>query len=246
MDPTIGEIIPNWTIRPHPLADSQYHALQGQYCRLEVLNSKTDATIIQQLFEVFKPNEEIHFKYLKYGPFEKIDQFQEFVRSKEEPKNNTVLYTIFVNGKAVGFVSYLRIKPDNGTIEIGHLNFSQQLACTRAATEAIYLLLQYAFDTLGYRRVEWKCNALNQKSRQAAIRFGFQYDGTWVKAEVAKGRSRDNSWYSMIDDEWIEVKKEYQRWLNSENFDANGQQLSKLNGSQANPRRIKIVEVKSE
>lgn len=246
MDPTIGEIIPNWTTRPYPRADPQYHTLQGQYCRLEILDSKTDHTVIQQLFDVFKPTEETHFKYLKYGPLEKVDELQEFVHLKEQPKNNTVLYTIFVHDKAVGFVSYLRIKPENGTIEIGHLNFSEKLARTRAATEAIYLLLQHAFDTLGYRRVEWKCNALNEKSRRAAIRFGFQYDGTWVKAEVAKGCSRDNSWYSIIDDEWIEVKKEYQRWLKPENFDANEQQLTKLNGNQVNPRRIKIVEVKSE
>ena len=246
MDPTIEEIIPNWTTRPYPRTDPRYHALQGQYCRLEILDSKTDDAIIQQLFEVFKPNEEIHYKYLKYGPFNTADEFRQFVHGKEQPINNTVLYTVFVNDKAVGFLSYLRIKPENGTIEIGHLNFSQQLTRTRPATEAVFLLLQHAFDTLGYRRVEWKCNALNQKSRNAAMRFGFKYDGTWVKAEVAKGRSRDNSWYSIIDDEWIEVKKEYQRWLNPENFDQNEQQLSKLNGSEVNPRQLKIVEVRSE
>lgn len=246
MDRTIGEIVPNWTTRPYPRADLQYHVLQGEYCRLEILDSKTDDAIIQQLFEIFKPNEEIHFKYLKYGPFNAADEFRKFVHVKEQPNNNTVLYTVFVNGKAVGFVSYLRIDPDNGTIEIGNLNFSQQLSRTRAATESIFLLLQHAFDTLGYRRVEWKCNALNLKSRNAALRFGFQYDGTWLKAEVAKGRSRDNSWYSMIDDEWIDVKKEYQRWLNPKNFDQNEQQLSKLNGNEVNPRQIKIVEVKSE
>lgn len=244
MDPTIGEIVPNWTTRPHPLSDSQYHILQGQYCRLELLNSKTDDTIIQQLFDVFKPTEESHFKYLKYGPFKTLDEFQGFVRNKEQPSSNVVLYTIFANDKAVGFVSYLRIKPDNGTIEIGHLNFSEQLVRTRQATEAIFLLLQYAFDTLGYRRIEWKCNALNLKSRRAALRFGFQYDGTWLKAEVCKGRTRDNSWYSIIDDEWIEVKKEFQRWLNPVNFDANDQQLSKLNAEQVNPRQTKIVEIK--
>ena len=244
MDPTIGEIVPNWTTRPHPLSNPQYHTLQGQYCRLEVLSSKTDSTIIQQLFDAFKPTEESHFKYLGYGPFKAVDEFQEFVRIKEQPSSNTILYTIFVNDKAVGFVSYLRIDPDNGTIEIGHLNFSEQLVRTRQATEAIFVLFQYAFDILGYRRVEWKCNALNLKSRRAALRFGFQYDGTWLKAEVSKGRARDHAWYSIIDDEWIAVKKEYQRWLNPENFDVNEQQLSKLNAEQVNPRQTKIVEVK--
>ncbi|CAF1106388.1 unnamed protein product [Rotaria sordida] len=172
----------------------------GQYCRLELLNSKTNDTIIQQLYDVFKANEEIHFKYLNYGPFKTIDEFKQFVYMKEKLSSGTVLYTIFVNDIAVGFISYLRINQDQGTIGIG-------------------------------------------SSRYAAIRLGFQYEDTWLKAEVCKGRSRDNSWYSIIDDEWPQIKEELQRWLNPENFDMNGQQLTKLNASQINPRHTKIIDV---
>lgn len=245
IDETIGKILSGWTPRPHPLSNSEHHKLQGQYCRLELLNTKTDDTIIEQLYQIFKPNEEIHFKYLKYGPFKTIDEFKKLIAVKQEPSSNTVLYTIFVNDKPVGFIGFIRIKQDQGTIEIGSVNFSHYLARTRSATEAVFILLQFAFDTLGYRRVEWKCNALNTKSRQAAIRFGFQYEGTWLKAEVCKGRSRDNSWYSIIDDEWSYLKGEFQRWLNITNFDTNGQQLTKLNVSQVNPRHTKVIDVDS-
>lgn len=242
----LGEIIENWTPRPHPLSNQDYHQLQGQYCRLELLNSKTDATVIQQLFDVFKPTEDHHFKYLKYGPFKTVDELKDLVRIKELPSSDTVLYTIFVNDQAVGFISYLRINPDQGTIEIGNVNFSEKLVRTRQATESIYLLLVLAFDRMKYRRVEWKTNAFNNKSRRAAIRLGFQYEGTWLKAEVAKGRSRDNAWFSMTDDEWPFVKQELDRWLKPNNFDSNEQQLSKLNGEQVNPRQVKIIEVLSK
>ncbi|CAF5189200.1 unnamed protein product, partial [Rotaria sp. Silwood1] len=117
-----------------------------------------------------------------------------------------------------------------------------QLSRTRSATEANYLLLQYAFDILGYRRVEWKCNALNAKSRRAALRLGFQYEGTWIKSAVMKGRSRDNAWFSIVDDEWVQLKQEFQRWLNPTNFDSNGQQLTKLNAEKINPRSNKEMD----
>jgi RimJ/RimL family protein N-acetyltransferase len=208
-----------------------------------LLSSKTNNTIIQQLFHVFKPTEQLHFRYLKYGPFDTIDEFKQLVYTKEQPSSDTVLYSIFVNDLPVGFISYLRINQENGVIEIGNVNFSQQLVRTRQGTESIYLLLQHAFDTLGYRRVEWSCNAFNTKSRQAAIRLGFKFEGIWLKSEVCKGRSRDNAWYSIVDDEWPQVKQELQRWLNPENFDINGQQLTKLNGAQVNRHHDKITDV---
>ncbi|UJR14445.1 hypothetical protein I4U23_001442 [Adineta vaga] len=238
----LGEIVPNWTPRAHPLSDPQYHSIQGQYCRLELLNSKTNDQVFQQLYDAFKPIEDMHFKYLKYGPFKTVDDVKELVRQKEQPSSNTVLYTIFVNDIAVGFVGYLRIDCDQGTIEIGNVNYGHELVRTRQATEVVFLLLKYAFDTLGYRRVEWRCNSLNSKSRVAAGRFGFQYEGTWLKSEVAKGRSRDNSWHSIIDDEWSLVKQEFQRWLNANNFDQTGQQLTKLNAKKVNPRQRKITD----
>ncbi|CAF3522246.1 unnamed protein product [Rotaria socialis] len=243
MNQNIGNIILNWTQRPHPLSNSLYHRLQGQYCQLELLNTKADNTIIEQLYHAFKSNEETHFKYLKYGPFKTVDEFKQLIATKEKPSSDTVLYTIFVHDIAVGFISYIRINQDHGTIEIGNVNFSQDLVRTRQATEAMFLLIQFAFDTLGYRRIEWKCNAFNIKSRHAAIRLGFQYEGTWLKAEICKNRSRDNAWFSIVDDEWPPIKEELQRWLNSNNFDLHGQQLTKLNASQVNPRHSKIIDL---
>jgi RimJ/RimL family protein N-acetyltransferase len=243
IDKLLGNIVPNWTPRSHPLSNPKYHIIQGQYCRLELLNSKTNDNIIQQLFDAFKPTEDAHFKFLKYGPFKTVDELKEFIRVKEQSSSDTVLYTIFVNDIAVGFLGYLRIYFNQGAIEIGNINLSQQLVRTRQGTESIFLLMQLAFDTFGYRRVEWRCNALNIKSRQAAIRYGFQYEGTWLKSDISKGRSRDDSWYSIVDDEWIEVKQEFQRWLNPENFDSNGQQLTKLNGAQVNPRKKKTIDI---
>ncbi|CAF1139082.1 unnamed protein product, partial [Rotaria sordida] len=166
------DIVENWTPRLHPLANPQYYTLQGQYCRLELLNSKTNNNTIQQLF----------------------------------------------NDTAVGFIAFANVNQEYGTIEIGHVNFSAQLLRTRSATEANYLLLHYAFDILSFRRVEWPCNALNAKSRRAALRLGFQYEGTWIKSDLSR---------------------EFQRWLNPANFDSNGQQLTKLNAAQINPRSNK-------
>ncbi|CAF3727916.1 unnamed protein product [Rotaria sordida] len=114
-----------------------------------------------------------------------------------------------------------------------------QLLRTRSATEANYLLLHYAFDILSFRRVEWPCNALNAKSRRAALRLGFQYEGTWIKSDLSRGQSRDKSWFSIVDDEWVQLIQEFQRWLNPANFDSNGQQLTKLNAAQINPRSNK-------
>lgn len=230
----IGEIVPNWKPSLHPLEYSPI--LQGQHCRLELLNSKTNDNVLQQLLDAFKPIEQTHFTYLAYGPFKTVDELKQFISEKEQPSSNTILYSIFVDDIAVGFISYLRINPEYGTIEIGHLNFGEKLSQTRAATEANYLLLANAFDVLGYRRVEWKCNALNAKSRRAAIRLGYQYEGMWIKATIAKGRSRDDAWYSIVDDEWVVLKPEFQRWLSPENFDSNGQQLTKLNAAEINPR----------
>ena len=236
-DQPVGNIVSNWIPRANPASNPEYEILRGQYCRLELLNSTTSQTTIEQLYNAFKPTEQTHFTYLYYGPFQNVDEFREFLESLQEPSMNTVVYAIIVNDIPVGFITYLRIDEKNGTIEIGHVNYSQQLARTRAATEASFLLMEYAFDVLGYRRVEWTCNPLNKKSYQAALRLGFQYEGTWVKHSICKGRSADMAWFSIVDDEWMPVKQEFKRWLNSDNFDANGQQITKLNCTQVNPRQ---------
>jgi RimJ/RimL family protein N-acetyltransferase len=237
----VGDIVYDWTPRANPASNPEYQVLRGQYCRLELLTSATSNIRIQQLYDAFKPTEQTHFTYLDYGPFETVDQLTQFLHTLQQPSSNTVVYIIIVNELAVGFITYLRIDEKNGMIEIGHVNFSQQLTRTQQATEASFLLMQYAFDILGYRRVEWTCNPLNKKSYRAALRLGFQYEGTWLKLAVCKGRSADMAWFSIVDDEWLQVKYEIQRWLNASNFDVNGQQLSRLNSAQANPRSSKSL-----
>jgi RimJ/RimL family protein N-acetyltransferase len=127
----------------------------------------------------------------------------------------------------VGIASYLRIDPHNGSIEVGHINYSPLLQRTPAATEAMYLMMKNAFD-LGYRRYEWKCNALNAPSRAAALRLGFSYEGIFRQAAVVKGRNRDTAWYALIDKEWPALKESYLRWLDDSNFDEQGRQRTSL------------------
>ncbi|CAM4924281.1 unnamed protein product [Rotaria socialis] len=239
---SVGDVVPNWTARANPSTKPEYNILHGQYCRLELFTPTTSSTAIHQLYDAFKPTEQTHFTYLYYGPFETVNEFAQFLHTLLEPSNNTVVYFIIVNEIAVGFITYLRVNENHGSIEIGHVNFSQQLARTRQATEASFLLMQYAFDSLGYRRVEWTFDPLNRKSYQASLRLGFQYEGTWLKMGICKGRSADLSWFSIVDDEWPHVKYEIQRWLNPTNFDTSGQQLTTLNSAQTNPRNKKTTD----
>ena len=135
-------------------------------------------------------------------------------------------------GQAVGLASYLRINPEHGVIEVGHLHFSPVLQKTAAATEAMYLMMKHAFEVLGYRRYEWKCDSLNTPSRKAALRLGFTFEGIFRQALVYKGRSRDTAWFSMLDGEWPELKKAFEQWLHPDNFTRDGQQLDKLQAFQ--------------
>jgi RimJ/RimL family protein N-acetyltransferase len=130
--------------------------------------------------------------------------------------------------RQLGIASYLRITPEFGVIEIGHILFGRPLQRTTAATEAIYLLARHAFDDLGYRRLEWKCNALNAASRRSAERFGFTFEGVFRKHLVVKGHNRDTAWYAITDDEWPRIRRGYDAWLAAENFDGDGQQKRSL------------------
>ena len=132
-----------------------------------------------------------------------------------------------ITDSAVGVASFLRIDPANGSIEVGHINYSPLLQRTIAATEAMYLMMQHVFEQ-GYRRYEWKCNALNLPSRLAAQRLGFSYEGVFRQAAVVKGRNRDTAWYAMIDAEWPALQAAFRQWLDSENFDAEGKQRTPL------------------
>jgi len=130
--------------------------------------------------------------------------------------------------KAAGVAALMRIEPQHGSIEVGHVLFSPRLQRTTAATEAIVLMMRRVFDELGYRRFEWKCDNLNAPSHAAAKRFGFKYEGLFRQHMVTKGRNRDTAWYSMLDAEWRALEPEFTRWLDPDNFDTDGRQRTRL------------------
>jgi len=136
------------------------------------------------------------------------------------------------SGAAAGYASYLRIEPAHRSIEVGDILFAPPLQRTRAATDAMYLMAKHVFEDLGYRRYEWKCNALNEPSMRAAVRFGFTYEGTFRQHMIVKGRNRDTAWFAMLDHEWPSRKAAFERWLDPSNFDAAGRQRVRLGASQ--------------
>lgn len=167
--------------------------------------------------------------YLPYGPFESGDDFARWQRecgASADP----LFFAIRdrATGLAGGMASYLNIHPLQGSIEIGHIWFGPALQNTVAATEALYIMMSQALDGLGYRRLEWKCNALNAASRRAAVRLGFAFEGIFYQHTVVKGRNRDTAWFSILDDEWPAVRENFQRWLVPENFDSDGRQRVSL------------------
>ncbi len=172
--------------------------------------------------------------YMPYGPFgtgEEMVETYQAVASGPDP----LFYAICRNpdGLAKGVASYLRITPDHGTIEIGHICLSPELQATTAATEALYLMMKHAFDDLGYRRLEWKCNALNDISRRSALRLGFTYEGIFRQHLVVKGHNRDTAWFAITDVHWPAIAKVLGAWLHPENFDDTGRQKTSLRDEMA-------------
>ena len=167
--------------------------------------------------------------YLPYGPFDDEAALAAFLRdaaASDDPLFFTVLDAR--GGVPVGIVSYLRMAPSDAVVEIGHIWFGGALQRTAGATEAIYLLARHAFDDLGHRRLEWKCNAANERSVRAAERLGFTYEGTFRQHMIVKGANRDTAWFSMLDGEWPAARAAFERWLAPANFDADGRQRRRL------------------
>ncbi|MGE4617695.1 MAG: GNAT family protein, partial [Gammaproteobacteria bacterium] len=166
--------------------------------------------------------------YLPYGPFETEDAYVEWINASclgDDPMFHAIVD--LETDKATGIASFMRIDPANGSIEVGHINYSPSLQKTRAATEAMYLMMKRAFE-LGYRRYEWKCDALNAPSRAAAKRLGLSYEGIFRQATVYKGHNRDTAWYAAIDAEWNELEAAFLGWLHPGNFDETGRQRLRL------------------
>ena len=167
--------------------------------------------------------------YLAYGPFGNQGEFTAWLKGRAA-SNDPLFYAIVdqASGQAQGMASLMRIKPEHGVIEVGHIWFAPVLQRTRQATEAIYLLARHAFDHLGYRRLEWKCDSLNGPSRRAAERFGFIFEGIFRQHMVVKGRNRDTAWFSITDGEWPARRAAFEAWLSPKNFDTGGKQRRSL------------------
>ena len=220
---SVGDDLGEWAAPPFPEPVS----LNGAYVSLEPL-LPDHAT---SLFPVFSAAPDSLWTYMSIGPFaSEGDMGAAFAALIALP--DWTPYAALIDGKAVGFLSYLRIDPPGGVIEIGSIVFAPDLQRTAAATEVIYLLLKHAFG-LGYRRCEWKCDDLNATSRRAAERLGFRYEGTFRKATHYKGRNRDTAWYAITDDEWPDIEKAFEGWLAPENFDHEGRQRQPLRGFRA-------------
>jgi RimJ/RimL family protein N-acetyltransferase len=211
-----------------PVARPERKTLRGRFVLLRPLDADGDA---EALFAVSHPpagNPAI-WTYLPFGPYSDVDAMRADLLEKQRSDDPLFFTVIPVEaGSPSGVVSYPRIVPEFGVIEIGHIWFGTPMQRTAAATEAIYLLARHVFDDLGYRRLEWKCDALNSASRRAAERFGFTFEGVFRKHLVAKGRNRDSAWYAMLDDEWPSVRAGFERWLDPGNFDDEGIQRTSL------------------
>jgi RimJ/RimL family protein N-acetyltransferase len=198
--------------------------LRGSHVLLRPVHPQADA---EPLFAASR--DPGNWTYLPDGPYEspaELERMLAFAERSEDPLFSTL--ATLPDERPAGMASYLRITPEHGVIEIGHIWFGTQLRRTTAATEAIYLLARHAFDELGYRRLEWKCNALNAASRRAAERFGFTFEGVFRNHMVVKGRSRDTAWYAITDDEWPRIRAGFEAWLSPDNFDADGVQKRHL------------------
>jgi RimJ/RimL family protein N-acetyltransferase len=169
------------------------------------------------------------WRYLSYGPFAGTAELRGWLAERAACTDPLFLAVVeTATGRAAGVVSYLRIEPEHGCIEIGHIWFGAPLQRTAVATETIYLLARHVFDDLGYRRLEWKCDAENERSRRAAERFGFTFEGVFRQHMIVKGRNRDTAWFALLDGEWPAARAAFEAWLAPENFDGDGRQRRAL------------------
>ena len=217
--PTLGEEVPNWA--PPPVPGLQ--ELRGQFVTLAPLDPDDHS---ESLFQSYLGHDQV-WDYLPYGPFASVKDLHAWAEEvRSLPAHQFYAIKTHDTDTWLGVASYLRIAPDAGSIEVGHINFSPALQATREATETMYLMMRWAFEA-GYRRYEWKCNALNAASRRAAQRLGFSYEGVFRQATISKGRNRDTAWFAAIDKEWPQLQEAFQTWLAPDNF-VDGRQRQSL------------------
>lgn len=219
----IGFPVNDWTQATLPSRSS----MSGLYTQLHCVS---DVRPCEALYDAFvKDTKGVNWTYLPYGPFDKLADFTSWFEStcmQDDPLFHVVQNKL--NNEPIGLASYLRINPTAGSIEVGHIHFSPSLQRTPMSTEAMYLMMTRVFDELDYRRYEWKCDALNEPSKQAAMRLGFTYEGTFRQALTYKYRNRDTAWFSITDKEWPAIKAGFKLWLKPENFNERGEQIQSL------------------
>lgn len=218
----VGFALPGWKTPPAPSRS----VLEGRYCRLEPLDADRHAAQLDAANRL--EGDDRGWTYMTNGPYATAADYRVWVEA-QQGRNDPQFYAIIdlESGKAGGVASYMRIDPANGCIEVGGIKLTPLVSRKPAMTEAMYLMMKNAF-ALGYRRYEWKCDVLNAPSRQAARRFGFNYEGIFEQAVVYKGRNRDTAWFSITDREWPAIRAAHEQWLAPENFDAQGRQKTSL------------------
>ena len=209
-----------------PLPERIVH--EGRYVRLEPLDPRKHTDDLYAASH--GADKDVIWQYLFEAPFADHAAFKAHIERKAQSED-PLFYAIIdkASGKAVGYATLMRIDTIHRVIEVGNIMYGTPLQKTPGATEAQYLLMRYVFDTLGYRRYEWKCNALNAPSRRAADRFGFTFEGIFRQHMIVRGRNRDTAWYSILGTEWPKQKRAFEAWLHPQNFDGDGRQIKNLN-----------------
>jgi RimJ/RimL family protein N-acetyltransferase len=218
----VGFPVEEWSPRQRPPRT----AMEGRWCRVEPVSVERHAA---DLFDANSDDAEgRNWTYLPVDAPRTLEAYCQWLATMagDDPMLHAIVDAR--TERAVGVAAYLRVDPANGSIEVGHINYSPRLQRTAAATEGMFLMMRRVFEDLGYRRYEWKCDSLNSRSRAAAERLGFQFEGVFRQALVYKGRNRDTAWYSMLDRDWPRLKTEYERWLQPQNFDTEGKQRTPL------------------
>jgi RimJ/RimL family protein N-acetyltransferase len=219
----IGRALPGWFAPPFP----PHRPLAGRHCRIEPLDAARHS---RDLWEAQRDDPQgIRWTYSFHGPYPRFEEYKKWCREAQGSRDPQFYAVVdAATGRAAGSCALMRIDPPHGVIEIGNIHLTLRLARTRAATEAMYLLMANVF-ALGYRRYEWKCDSCNLPSRAAATRLGFTYEGMFRQAIVNKGRNRDTAWFAIIDGDWRRgLEHAYLRWLDPANFDADGRQKQRL------------------
>ncbi|MFZ1470664.1 MAG: GNAT family protein [Paracoccaceae bacterium] len=216
----LGTLVNDWTPPPRPGLDP----IEGRTVRLEPLSADAHAA---ELFHAFSGHDAL-WDYMPYGPFASASAYHRWAKERESAEDpRFFVMRDLATGQCGGIASYLRIAPEAGSIEVGHICISPRMQRGLAATEAMWLLMDWAFRA-GYRRYEWKCNALNMASRRAAQRLGFSYEGIFRNHLVVKGRNRDTAWFAITDGDWPALSEAFRAWLSPANFDAQGRQKERL------------------